>query len=182
MASATVQTRRRQPDAVSSPEERRRCVVRRRILLLVLVAALIGLAVWANYGPITHYLDARSRLDQATSEVAVLEEQNAQMQAELSRLLEPTYLEELARDQLTYARPDEELYIVTGGEDGTAEHPTASGTGVGAVVATSDESDPTLSTTPAAGAGEGAATGDMSEGDDAAGFLERLLSRIAGLF
>ena len=42
-----------------------------------------------------------------------LEAQKAALQAQLAKLSETGYLETLAREQLGYVRPGEELYIVT---------------------------------------------------------------------
>lgn len=157
--------------------------MRRRIFIAVIVCTLVGLAVVANYGPVTHYLDARSRLEKAASEVAALEEQNTQMQAELSKLLQPGYLEELAREQLTYSRPGEELYIVTGDQREAAVQPASAGAGVGAVVSTSDEPDANVgSATTIPGAADSTAAGVAADEGDDPGFLERLLSRIANVF
>ena len=99
-------------DATSADSRRSRCVARRRLLLLSFFLLLVAVGVAANYGPMRHYLDARARFERVTGEVAGLEEQKASLQAQLAKLSEARYLEGLAREELTYARPDEELYIV----------------------------------------------------------------------
>ncbi|MBN1320546.1 MAG: septum formation initiator family protein [Thermoleophilia bacterium] len=93
---------------------------RRRILVLVAMVVVLAVAGLANYGPVRDYKDARERLREATTELATLEEQKADLQAQLGKLTEAGYLESLAREELTYARPGEELYIITGAEE-TAE-------------------------------------------------------------
>jgi len=132
---------------------------RRRVLLLGCLVMLAVVALAANYGPVRHYRDARARLEKTAAEVAALEEQTAALQSQLHKLGQTGYLEDLARQELTYARPDEELYIVTGLPEETA---------------------------PAAGLGIGAsAFGAGNAGIDGAGrpgFLERVLSAIASLF
>jgi cell division protein FtsB len=93
---------------------------RRRLLLLGVGLLLFTLAVLANYGPLHAYMDARSRLDKAAAGVAELEVAKAELQSELGRLSEVDYLESLARQDLSYARPGEELYIVTSADGGPA--------------------------------------------------------------
>src|SRR5512139_3661449 len=75
---------------------------RRRWLLV------IG-AVIANFGPLAHYQSARARLEKATANVNSLEAQKAELQSQVAKLSEAAYLETLAREQLTYVRPGEEL-------------------------------------------------------------------------
>ncbi len=99
-------------DATSADSRRSRCVARRRLLLLGFFLLLVAVGAAANYGPLRQYLDARARFERVAEEVAGLEEQKGALQAQLAKLSEAGYLEGLARDELTYARPDEELYIV----------------------------------------------------------------------
>jgi len=94
---------------------------RRRILVLVAVVIVLIVAALANYGPLQGYMDARERLEKATAELASLEKQKADLQAQLGKLAEAGYLESLAREELTYARPGEELYIITGAEETTED-------------------------------------------------------------
>jgi hypothetical protein len=108
----------------------------------------------ANYGPLEAYRDARARLDQATSAVSTLEEKKTQLQSELGRLSETGYLESLAREELTYARPGEQLYIVTGLDEASS--------GV------SDE--------------QSAAPADTGSDADRPGLFERALNAILGIF
>ena len=89
-------------------------VKRRRVLLLVMAGVLLVLATVANCGPLRAYVDARARLASATAGIAELSEQKADLQVELGRLSESEYLESLARQDLSYTRPGEELYIVSG--------------------------------------------------------------------
>ncbi|MCX8033180.1 MAG: septum formation initiator family protein [Thermoleophilia bacterium] len=106
------------------------CRRRRRILGAVLLLLLLGAAVSVNWGPLTDYLDARARLQKVSQEVAALEQQRLQLQAEVGKLTEASYLETLARKELSYARPGEELYIVvdSSSSDGAGEaSPAATG-------------------------------------------------------
>jgi hypothetical protein len=141
---------------------------------------LAALAVGANYGPLTHYLDAKARLEKRTAEVATLESRNAELQSTLSKLLQPGYLEQLARQELTYSLPDEDLYIITDGAANAGTGTESGGLGVAALVPLSDAaSDPSLSDGTTAG-DDAAAGSSGAQGDP--GFLERLLSRISSIF
>ena len=182
MASASVQSTQSRSSTADPPEARGpRYVARRRTLVLLLLLALVGLAAAANYGPLKHYLDARARLEKATADVAALETSNTELQARLSKLLEPGYLEELARQELTYSLPDEDLYIVTGGSEAPAMHSDAGSLGVGGFVPATDSLETGTISGGSTGSETTGSTAGGSQGEQP-GFLERLLSRIGGLF
>lgn len=142
----------------ASVRRRSQIVKRRRFLLLGMVALLLVMAVVANYGPLRAYVDARSRLASATASIAELSELKSEMQVELGRLSESEYLESLARQDLSYTRPGEELYIVTGTEDVPGQVDGANG-------------DSTETLGVAAQSGGGASDGSP-------GFVERVLAPI----
>jgi cell division protein FtsB len=96
----------------------RRFATRRRLLLLGCFLVVVVAAIVSNYGPLHRLEAARGRLDGSLAEVAALEEQKAQLQTQLAKLGQARYLEGLAREELSYARPGEDLYIVT--EQGAA--------------------------------------------------------------
>lgn len=161
----------------SRPEERERGFAARRLAFVgAFLALLIVVAVAANYGPVRHYAEARSRVDQATAEVAVLEQQKAELQAQLGKLSQPGHLEDVARQQFSFALPDEEVYVVTGLKDDVeAGDPEglASGAHADAGAIGADT-----------GSAPGAVAGDTS-GEAAVsqpGFLERILLALADLF
>jgi len=106
----------RSGDIGPEPQSRPPYATRRRIFVLVALVIVLAVAALANYGPLQEYVDARERLQKATAELTSLEEQKADLQAQLGKLTEAGYLESLAREELTYARPGEELYIITGAE------------------------------------------------------------------
>jgi cell division protein FtsB len=101
---------------------------RRRVFLLLVGVALLILAGLANYAPLHSYFDARARLDKANAGVAELTAQKDELQTELGRLSEADYLESLARQDLSYTRPGEELYIVTSADTGVAVTTVTGGT------------------------------------------------------
>lgn len=141
------------------PTSRRRSQVarRRRILVVVMVLVLLTLGALANYGPLQSYLDARARLETANAAMEQLAAQKAELQAELGRLSQADYLESLARQNLSYTRPGEELFIVTGLDD----TPPTAGPGGAA-------------TSEGTAAARGASTGQVGT----PGFLERSLTPI----
>jgi cell division protein FtsB len=131
---------------------------RRRLLLAAICALILTLAALANYGPLHSYLDAKARLQKANAGIAELTAQKDQLQAELGRLSDADYLESLARQDLSYTRPGEELYIVTGADAGAT---SASG-------ATSNGTEPSDTSTSSAGTTQ----------NSGPGFLERVLTPI----
>lgn len=133
---------------------------------------LVAVALAANYGPVRDYQNARARLEKTTAAVASLEKQKAALQSQLGKLGQAGYLEGLARRELTYARPDEDLYIITGlaGADSVDAVPGAEpepGLGIGA---------------SAPGADIAETDGVGAHGADKPGFFERMLSGITRLF
>jgi cell division protein FtsB len=162
---------------------------RRRWLVLFGFVLLVVVAILANIGPLTHYQDANARLDKATATVESLAAQKAKLQGDLAKLSETGYLETLARQQLTYARPGEDLYIVTGA---SGETTTASGQAAGSLTsampslggAISAALDPDSETTTGASSGAGQTSGADSSGaaKDKQGFFEGIISAIRGLF
>lgn len=168
----------------------RRFAARRTALMMALLVLLVVVALAANYGPLSHYMQARERLQETTARVEALQQQAAGLQAQLGKLSESGYLEDLAREQLTYALPGEDLYIVKQPEDAAG----------GEVSATESESQPAETTATTAGGASAAQTSvgaDAPSGADVAGaletsgeqarlpqpgFFERVLMAIAALF
>jgi hypothetical protein len=96
--------------------------------------------------------------------VTALEAKKAELQSELGKLTEAGYLESLARQELAYARPGEDLYIITGSSTGDATTATKS-------VATGSE-----------GATPGSTETTSPGAADRPGLLERVLSALRSLF
>lgn len=142
---------------------------RRRVLFVVLFLALVAAAVAANQGPIRAYYEARVRVEETKTAVAALEEKKTELQTELGRLTEASYLETLAREELAYARPGEELYVVTEtGELGEAE---------------SGAADAGIQTSNITGDAAGSSNGEGSASDSfEPGFFERLVRTFLDLF
>jgi cell division protein FtsB len=84
------------------------------VLLALMALALLPIALYLNLGPYQEYQKARERLGDKQQEVALVQKENANLRAEMDRLQKDTYLEALARKELAYARPGEEVFIVKG--------------------------------------------------------------------
>jgi cell division protein FtsB len=185
---------------VHRARERAARTVRLRWLMLFAVVLLVVVAIIANIQPLTHFQDASARLGKATAKVEGLEQQKAQLQNQLARLNETGYLETLARQQMTYVRPGEDLYIVTGssgdavdgtgatGAAGTAgATPTFTSQGlgagmVGAPASTDGSGVPTTTGAAGKGGGRGAGPGSGQAATEKPGFFERAITAIRGLF
>ena len=159
MANTNVPTAPGWPGRATTPTSRRSPVPRRRrLLVLAFMLAVIAIAVLANHGPLQTYRGAQERLEQATAAVDTLEAEKAALQSELGRLTEAGYLEGLAREALTYARPGEDVYIVTSPETSESEADLSA-----------------VASGAAADNAEGAAGGEASpEGADEPGPLEEV--------
>jgi cell division protein FtsB len=181
---------------------------RRRWLILCAVVVVVVVGILANIGPLSHIQDATARLEKATAKVDGLQTQKADLQKQLAKLSETGYVETLARQELAYSRPGEDLYIVTDDAGGlsAANGPLVPGVGsselgFGAVISTAldpvsktDEAAKTTSQTSGATAGtagdSASGTANSQTGDAATGqatvqppgFFERIISAIRGVF
>lgn len=106
-----------------SPVRGSQVVKRRRLLVLVIVFMVIVFGVLANYPSLQAYVNVSARLDKVNTSIGELSALKAELQTELARLSEADYLESLARQDLSYTRPGEELFIVTGLSDSTTSTP-----------------------------------------------------------
>jgi len=145
---------------------------RRRLLLLSFLSLLVVMAgVLANLGPLQHLFEAKTRMEKTTANVAGLQAKKDTLQAELAKLSEAAYLETLARGELAYVRPGEELYIVTEADPSSERGSSGSQLGLGVIScsdsSTSDELG-ALTATPSPTARPG--------------FFERILQAITEVF
>src|SRR5665811_2369581 len=87
---------------------------RRRLLAVgsVLLVVLTGLLV--NWGPYHDYRASQETLHAMQEETAHLRGEVDASEDRVARLKKDGYMEALARKELTYARPGEEVYIVKG--------------------------------------------------------------------
>ena len=148
----------------SSPAPARSPFARRRwVFVGLMLIALIAVATLTNYGPLRAYHSSRAQFEAAAAQVKALEQKKDQMQVELGKLNEADYLESLARQELTYARPGEQIYVVTGAGDGT----TPAGSNANLL---------------GAGAAAGGTESSAASETEKPGLLERMLSAIGRLF
>ncbi len=79
------------------------------ILLISFITIFIVLGL---INQISSALTASSRLDQAVDEVSKLQDQNRVLKDRLEKVKQYQYIEEVARNKLQMARPDETVIIV----------------------------------------------------------------------
>lgn len=82
--------------------------------MLLALLALVVAACLANAGPLRGYLEARERLEAKQATVAVLEKETADLLEDVRAFQNGSRVEVQARQDLTYARPGEDVFIVTG--------------------------------------------------------------------
>ncbi len=92
------------------PRERPRLTGRAAVLLVVLLVLAFMAAV-----PARQYLGERSRIDELERRATELEEQNAGLRAQISKLDDPVELERLARACLGMVLPGEVVFVTPGG-------------------------------------------------------------------
>lgn len=81
--------------------------------LLALMALAVIFTAYHAYGKWERYSEVKAHYDNATSHVKVLEEEIEALENELDRLKhDPSYYEQLAREEFGMVRPDETVYIV----------------------------------------------------------------------
>jgi len=71
--------------------------------------------------PAREFLDQRAKIAELERQAARLEQQNAQLSAEIERLHDPVELERLARECLGMVAPGETALIIPGGDAGRAD-------------------------------------------------------------
>ena len=156
----------------------------RRAMMAGAIVLLLAAIVIANQGPVRELLRERAQLAAKERQVAEIEKGNEAYKAEIARLEKSSYLEALARKQLAYAKPGEDVFIVQG------LPPTASlpGSEVTPSVQAAREAGSTSgdggSTSAAADASSAPVTGGSdapSGAGPAQGWLGRLLSAVRGL-
>ena len=82
----------------------------RGILLFLVLFVLAATAVY----PLRQYIAQQGRIDQLQAKQAALQQANQQLEQERSRLNDPAYVEQLAKQDFHMARPGEETWLLTG--------------------------------------------------------------------
>jgi cell division protein FtsB len=83
-------------------------------LIAIFILLLIPAGIFVSMGPQREFAEAREKLSQKQEEVALVEQDIATLKGEMTRLQQDSYMEALARKELAYARPGEEVFIVKG--------------------------------------------------------------------
>jgi cell division protein FtsL len=75
-------------------------------------AAAVVVVVFVFVFPTRTYLDQRNQINQATTRLSVLDQQNAELAAEAQKLQSPAEIERLAREQYHMVQPGEKAYVI----------------------------------------------------------------------
>ena len=91
---------------------------RAAVLAVVICAIVLSLAY-----PVREYVAQRRQIDQLVAQRQTMLTQVKNLQAEQARLSDPSYIEQLARQELDMCFPGTQCYIVEGGQPsaGTAQ-------------------------------------------------------------
>jgi hypothetical protein len=81
----------------------------------VLLGALILLLALTLAGPIRQFLAGRAELVQLAAEGRQLDRQARELEAQLARQADPSWVEREARERLTYVLPGDRLVVVVDG-------------------------------------------------------------------
>jgi cell division protein FtsB len=79
----------------------------------VLLLALFALAATAVY-PLRQYVSQHDRIERLEAKQAALAAENARLETERKRLLDPAYVQQLAKRDYHVVAPGEEAWVVTG--------------------------------------------------------------------
>ncbi|MEA2517730.1 MAG: hypothetical protein QOG16_1568 [Actinomycetota bacterium] len=80
-----------------------------QIIAFLLVLGLLGAMA---IEPTRQLLDQRDRISSVAGELRDVQESNAELQAQIGRLKDDDYLEQLARERIGLVRPGETTYVV----------------------------------------------------------------------
>jgi cell division protein FtsB len=80
-----------------------------QIFVFLLILGLLGAMA---IEPTRKLMDQRSRIEQATQELAEVNRSNERLQARIDRLRDPDYVDQLARSQAGLVKPGEIAFVV----------------------------------------------------------------------
>ncbi len=86
---------------------------RSRLVRVSLVVGVVLLGMLLSRAPFNGYLDARAKLAVRHEQVQGLAKHNQALRKEIESLKDPATMESLARTELVYARPGEQLITTT---------------------------------------------------------------------
>ncbi|HWG61791.1 MAG TPA: septum formation initiator family protein [Streptosporangiaceae bacterium] len=91
------------------PRERPRFTSRAAVLAVVLCAVALSLAY-----PVREYIAQRRQIDQLQAQNQQTSAQIAKLQAQATRLNDPSYIEQQARDRFHWCMPGQTCYVIIG--------------------------------------------------------------------
>jgi cell division protein FtsL len=80
--------------------------------LATLLMLVMGAAFLTQVVPYGQIMDVNRRVEEARTQLASLESENAALEADIAALQTPAEIEKLAREKLGYVRPGETAYVV----------------------------------------------------------------------
>jgi cell division protein FtsB len=83
-------------------------------LVLAGLLVVVVVAVLANASPLRGYVESHQRLEARQAQVTALERETAELKKEVDLLKSGSLVEMLARQELNYVRPGEDMFIVPG--------------------------------------------------------------------
>jgi cell division protein FtsL len=93
---------------------------RAALLAVVICAIALSLAY-----PVREYISQRQQIDQLVTQQQTMLAQVKELQAQQAKLSSPSYIEQLARQELDMCFPGTRCYIVEGGQPQTGTSPSA---------------------------------------------------------
>lgn len=82
--------------------------------MLAALLVVVVVAVLANASPLRGYIASHKRLEAREAQVTALERETAELKKEVDLLKSGSLVEMLARQELNYVRPGEDMFIVPG--------------------------------------------------------------------
>ena len=82
------------------------------MLIVTLLFLLVGAAFLTQLVPYQQILESQRQVESARAHLAMLEDQNARLQADVDALQTDAEVEKLAREKLGYVKPGERAYVV----------------------------------------------------------------------
>ena len=81
--------------------------------ITIIIAVVFAILILAGlFKQINQALEAGKRLDQAADDVSKLQDKNRQLHAKLDQSKSISFVEQIARDQLNLAKPNETIVII----------------------------------------------------------------------
>jgi cell division protein FtsL len=104
--------------APAAPHRSTRLTGRVAVLAVVICAIVLSLAY-----PVREYIAQRGQIDQLVAQQQAVLAQVRNLQAQQARLSDPSYIEQVARQELDMCFPDAKCYIVEGGQAAASATP-----------------------------------------------------------